>query len=759
MRKRRINKNNIIIVLLACLVIGLTMYGMLINSALKEARQGRTAYKYSEELDDVFFPFDENKAKLIDESTPNADGETWAIYMYLNASNLENDGYSQLSPFVEYLSKERSDARIEDEKEHAKELFTDYIKTGEKYNVPLPLSFYDADYIKGDTADLPEEHHEVSDYCWGSDMLESLRNAEFPENVTFVVQPGGARAWRDVQVNPNRTRRFVKSGSDLVEVYDAPVTNMGDSETLTDFLNYCKANYPADHTMVILTDHGGAMTGFGWDNVFKSDNLTLKELTKAFDDAYGIDEENPAIDLLYYNACLMSNTDVINSMRGVCKYMIAGEDVGYSETNYYVNLATKLSENPNMNTMQLGKALIDSYASNLVESGAQAGAPPATGLSMLDMSKATKVYDAYDELAGAVLGDVADNPQLLGILSRNVAESVSFGTDSYRYYNVTDLGLWADQLEDIYPDNVKNINELIDQAVIYKRVDGYLKDAKGISVYYPNYVDDIYSLKIALNYIEDISYSKDISALYYYKLAGCMNEEYTAYCKEKGIKVPEVIDYGAMSILRNSEITAVDDIGNVTATIDESVFPILTDVRFELSKVDEDMGIVTCYGEDRFVGSDGGNGIKTAFEGKWVNIGGTPFYVNVINTYENTCIYESPVIYKDFEHKLMIQCDIDEEGGADTFTILGLRHHDDEAATIDRNVDVLMPGSYITPIYYESDIKGGRLVQTEGLSVLYNINTRIQDEPLTSGQYRVRIVYEDMRGDKVYSNPVYFDVN
>ena len=208
-----------------------------------------------------------------------------------------------------------------------------------------------------------------------------------------------------------------------------------------------------------------------------------------------------------------------------------------------------------------------------------------------------------------------------------------------------------------------------------------------------------------------------------------------------------------------SEITAVDDIGNVTATIDESVFPILTDVRYELSKVDEEMGTVTCYGEDRFVGSDGGNGIKTAFEGKWVNIGGTPFYVNVINTYENKCIYESPVIYKDFEHKLMIQCDIDEEGGADTFTILGLRHHDDEAATIDRNVDVLMPGSYITPIYYESDIKGGRLVQTEGLSVLYNINTRIQDEPLTSGKYRVRIVYEDMRGDKVYSNPVYFDVN
>ena len=33
-------------------------------------------------------------------------------------------------------------------------------------------------------------------------------------------------------------------------------------------------------------------------------------------------------------------------------------------------------------------------------------------------------------------------------------------------------------------------------------------------------------------------------------------------------------------------------------TIDEAVYPILSDVRYELSKVDEIFGTVTCYGED-----------------------------------------------------------------------------------------------------------------------------------------------------------------
>lgn len=758
MKKHRINKSNIIIIFLAIMLTISTVFGAFINGVLKSYQRGRAPYKYSEEMDKEFFPYDEEEAKLIDESEPNEDGETWAIYMYLVGSNLELSGHSQLSDFVEYVAKSSADERHENEKAYSNGLIKEFLETEEKNNVPLPISFYDADYEKGVITEIPEEKHEVSDGAWGSEIMDVFRQAEIPENVTFVVQPGGATAWADVQVNPNRTRRFVKKDKELVEVYDAPVTNMGESETLTDFLKFCKEKYPADHTMVILTDHGGAMNGFGWESIYGDDCLTLKELTEGFDNAYGLNEKNPPVDILYFNACLMSNTDVINAMRGVTKYMIAGEEVGLSVSKYYGTLCEKLCENPNMNAMQLGKTLIDCYVKELTTNGAILGAPQQTGMCLLDMSTATKVHDAYAKLARKLLLDVADNPRLLAKLSRNVSESISFAEDSYKRYNVTDLWLWINGLSTTYKDETEEIQDLIDEAVLYKRADGYIQDAHGISVYFPNYIEDLPSLRVALKYIDSISYSDDISALYYYKLAGCLNEKYTDYCKNNGIKVPETIDYNAMGILRNSKLTAIDENGNVKARIYKSVYPILSDVRYELSKVDEYNNTVTCYGEDAFVGAGENSDVVTAFEGEWVNIGGTPLHVDVINSYRDYVIYESPVIYKDYEYRLILQCKINNEDGADEFTILGLRHPDDEAATIDRNVVHLNPGSYITPIYEESGIEGGKITKINGSSILYNANTRIQDEKLEKGKYRVRLVYENMRGEDVYSEPEYFEV-
>lgn len=756
MKKKSPIKRKIIISIETVFFLALICWAFQLSSIIKNAQQGRAAYRYSEELEAKYFPFDEKESKKIDNSQPYNEGETWAIYMYLNASNLELEGHSQLSEFVERVAKDESGKRVDAEKEYSRKLFTDFIETTGKNNIPMPISFYDAHAAKEDKQVVPEEQKSISNTAWGSEILDAIKKGNYPDNVTIVIQPGGAKAWKDAQVNPNRTRRFLKKGNELVEVYDAPVSNMGKSETLTDFLKFCKSNYPADHTMLILSDHGGAMTGFGWDKVYDDDNLTLKELTEAFNNAYEVNEENPPIDLLYFNACLMANTDVINAMRGVCKYMVAGEEVGLAYAKYYTNLADRMSAKPNMNAMQLGKAIIDSYTTDLVKGGALIGAPQPTGLGLIDMQKAIKVYEAYAKLANHILRDVADNPKILARLSRSISESISFAVEYYKGYNLTDLGLWVQNMKDLYPEESKEIVDLLDQSVLYKRLDSYLKDAQGISVYFPNYVEDLAALNVALKYVDSISYSEDISTLYYYKLAGCLNEKYTEYCKANGIKVPKPIDYNAMSVLRHSEITPIDDMGNVKATIDESVYPILMDVRYELAKVDGER--VDIYGEDRFVASDGGKGIQTEFKGKWLNIGEVPFYVKVINTYENVFIYESPVKYKGFEYRLIIRCEVGKNNGEDVFTILGLRDPKSEAATIDRNVTAIAPGSYIIPIYYESLVNGEVLTAQEGISVLYNKNTVIEDRKLEKGKYRVRIVYENMRGEDVYSAPIFFDV-
>ena len=145
MKKHRINKTNIIIILLAIAFIILTIFGAIVNEVFKSYKRGRAPYKYSEGMDEEFFPYDENEAKIIDDSKPNNDGETWAIYMYLVGSNLELSGHSQLSDFVEYVAKASADERIESEKIYTTGLFKDFLENEEKNNI----NYYDNDGVDG----------------------------------------------------------------------------------------------------------------------------------------------------------------------------------------------------------------------------------------------------------------------------------------------------------------------------------------------------------------------------------------------------------------------------------------------------------------------------------------------------------------------------------------------------------------------------------------------------------------------------------
>ena len=54
---------------------------------------------------------------------------------------------------------------------------------------------------------------------------------------------------------------------------------MVDPATLSDFIQYSKAKYPADRYMLVLWDHGGgSLTGYGYDQNFPNDSMTLDEI-------------------------------------------------------------------------------------------------------------------------------------------------------------------------------------------------------------------------------------------------------------------------------------------------------------------------------------------------------------------------------------------------------------------------------------------------------------------------------------------------
>ena len=92
------------------------------------------------------------------------------------------------------------------------------------------------------------------------DLAETLEVA-LPDNVKVVVQAGGSKTWNNDLLDASGLFRLERSGDEIGVVGKAGRASMGAPETLRDFLRFCEKNYPADHKVLILWDHGGGSSG------------------------------------------------------------------------------------------------------------------------------------------------------------------------------------------------------------------------------------------------------------------------------------------------------------------------------------------------------------------------------------------------------------------------------------------------------------------------------------------------------------------
>ena len=162
-------------------------------------------------------------------------------------------------------------------------------------------------------------------YLCGSDLeseggfatgdLSELLEVELPENVTVVIQTGGAAQWQNDVVEADKLQRFVYNSEGLQLVDEQPSASMGDSETLADFLLFAKENYPADKTAVIFWNHGGgSVSGASFDELYGLDSLTLSEMYSAFVQVWEPSNEpgQQPLELVGFDTCLMATVDYEN---------------------------------------------------------------------------------------------------------------------------------------------------------------------------------------------------------------------------------------------------------------------------------------------------------------------------------------------------------------------------------------------------------------------------------------------------------------
>ena len=722
-------------------------------------------------------PIDEEGAKRIDAAAPVGKDDTWTICVYLVGSNLEDMDENDLSLAVQAQLKETLENKAKEADQKTTERLKTFTGELESNDLEMPAYLY---YPVKPVKSEGEEEEDSSDIDVGaaSKDIGEMTAETWPDNIRIVIQPGGATRWSNSAINPNRTQRFVYEKGEFKQVYDEPLEQASSPETLASFLGFCKERYPADHNMLVLWNHGGAAFGYGHDSIY-NDMMSLKDVRSALASVYEPNADSPAFDIIGYDACLMSSLEVAHSLYGFASYYAVSEETEPGDGWDYIPWLKAMADDPTMSPAKIAQHIADSYMDYYMTQNVNMGwlMTNTVTFSVLDAKKSEELYNAYCELAKKQLVDATEDNSVMAEIGRCSNQSLHYASSHYNIYNTIDLGNYVDNMAQAYPEDCAQIKDLIGESVLYHRESGFLQGSDGISVYMPGSVESYPGLMKCLEYIYEVCEDPATRALYYYKIAGCLNDDMKAYLATLTDKEMPVIDVDLFKAFAQADPKITDT--GFTIPVAEELQGMIQNHTVETTFYDEEEGRVRNYGKNVQASLDGQGGLNCEFDGTWICFDGVPLATEVVSSSDKGVEYRSRVLYKGDDAYLSFSWDKEKE----EFAINGIKGaSDDELAggIINQLYDLdpynylintrmnkeLKPGDSITPIYETYYVDPEKQKDKEddesakkGDSIKVKDNSVIKVEKLADGKYITAAVVSDFRGDVYYSRVISNDVS
>jgi len=428
--------------------------------------------------------------------------------------------------------------RILSDKDKVGETMTLTVLRGEKVmemNVILDEkhdSFFYNDLSCGSTpaslmTNFTESSNSLADYTMMVYMIGSNLESASAKNifdlekvgssskVNMLLETGGGDGTIPVDgkssIDFTKVHRYKILKDNLHTLSNIGQQNMGDPNTLCNFILWGMDTFPAKKYVIILWDHGSGISGFGRDLVFNNDKLTLNELENAFTNASTI--TNKEFELIGFDSCLMASIEVGNAIQNSGKYLVSSEEVEPSWGWNYSALAKSLIDNPTQNGYSLGKTIATSYqnASNRLADSQGFDAQKTITLSVINLTKIHILIKDLDLLAAHVKGKITDFPSVLSLI-RSVESTARYGQSSRSSSGLVDIYDLTSNIKSKFPESAHVVDEIhkIVNDTIVKNVYGTSKlNTHGISIFMPRPTD----VEAAANNFDAISSWQDLIVL------------------------------------------------------------------------------------------------------------------------------------------------------------------------------------------------------------------------------------------------------
>ncbi len=330
-------------------------------------------------------------------------------------------------------------------------------------------------------------------YLDGDNNLESAGIDDFLEmssvgssgDLNIVVQFDRVPGYETGYGNWTDTRRFhVTPGLEPWAANGASIgeANMGDPQTLIDFVAWGMSAYPADRYAVVLWDHGSGwlmpgaekplLKNIAYDDT-SGDALDMPELRGAMETLSngGADP----LDLVGSDACLMGMIEVDGQLVPYVDVRVGSEETEPEDGWPYDAILSVLRSDPTMGAPQLGTVIVDAYYTSYGDSQTQSAVDLGTPYAALST--------AVDDLAAALIAGTGDHYATIATARSD--------TQRFAYSTYIDLYDFAYQINQQVSDTAINaaasaVMSAVDDAVIHERHGGNWPGAHGISIYFPD---------------------------------------------------------------------------------------------------------------------------------------------------------------------------------------------------------------------------------------------------------------------------------
>ncbi len=223
--------------------------------------------------------------------------------------------------------------------------------------------------------------------------------------------------------------------------------NMGDGETLVEFVRWGRSHHPARHTVLAIVDHGGGWapsgeavlgalpvtdrswlagsSGLSWDFSSDYDYLDSREIRQAM--ALITDDGSDPLDVVFYDVCLMGMVEVAYQIKDYASFFVSSQNVGWAPAGpegRYVRIIQGLE--PNATPRRVAELLVGAYADAI---------PPQEHpftISAVDLGSLPGVTTAANDLAQVISSTLIGPDQAATLhAAYGAAQKLDYDSDFY----------------------------------------------------------------------------------------------------------------------------------------------------------------------------------------------------------------------------------------------------------------------------------------------------------------------------------------